>query len=1093
MFPFWNDVIAPVLEAGGVKRLVEIGALRGENTRQIIETLGPETELHVIDPKPAFDPAEHEREFAGQYVFHRALSVDVLGELPAMDAALIDGDHNWYTVYNECRLLAERNRSLGAELPIMILHDVGWPYGRRDLYYSPDTVPAEFRQPYAQKGVHLDRNELAKGASGLNPNHFNATHEGGPRNGVMTGLEDWIAGYDEPVRLVVLPVYFGLAIVVAEERLARQPDLASVLDRLEGVEGRNLLLELGERLRLQAMVFQHNAHFPALARELRLVARYLGTVKAALLNEHYLEDEARLAHLAARIEAGRAPDARILRDPVRQDPEVWPRLARERLGPAGPDDGRGRSFVPYTDMGRARLDDLHGRLETVKAEAVPGDLVDVGVGRGGAGIFFRAWLDAYDLKDQKVWVVDRFRAAPEGLKSARWTERGVADFRADLNLIRDGFTRFGLLDARVKFLSGELEASLADADIEQVAMLRLGHDTGADAGLVLDALYRRIPVGGFVVVDASEESETRRSVEEFRTRRGLTGPCDHRDHGLMVWRKVGGEPFESALDIAPQADLPRAPLAPPAPGDQVDLTVVVVFHNMAREARRTLHSLSRSYQDGVDAITYEVLVIDNGSGPGQALSADLVSEFGPEFRLLSLDSIHPSPVNALNAGIRAGRGRNFALMIDGAHVVTPGVLRWGLAGLATYAPAIVATQQWYVGPGQQGDAMAAGYDREYEDRLFEQIAWPANGYRLFEISHFIGDRDWLDGLWESNCLFVARETLEQVGGFDESFDLPGAGFANLDLYERLAGGPDITVATILGEGSFHQLHGGDTTNRVDAAERRTKVFDYSQQYADLRGRAFHGPGKPVHYVGAIRSQPARRTRPRRMSAEMFNAAAAAGGVDGPPMAPRPMPEELGKAFIESVYAAMPWEDTTWLGQSTRTPPTDLVAYQEIISTVRPDWIIETGSKDGGRSILLASICELIGHGQVLSVDPSDGDGRPTHPRLEHLTGRPHHRDVAEEVHRRVAGGTALVVLGSLVDRHTTSEEFERYAPLVPVGSYVVIADTVVNGHPVWAGFGPGPAEAVKQILARNGNFAPDPKMEKYHLSFNPGGYLRRVR
>ncbi len=145
---------------------------------------------------------------------------------------------------------------------------------------------------------------------------------------------------------------------------------------------------------------------------LRLVARYLGTVKAALLNEHYLEDEARLAHLTARIVAGRAPDARILRDPVRQDPDHWPRLARERQGPAGPDDGRGRSFVPYTDMGRARLDDLHGRLEVVKAEAVPGDLVDVGVGRGGAGIFLRAWLDAYDLKDRRVWLADEFRGPP---------------------------------------------------------------------------------------------------------------------------------------------------------------------------------------------------------------------------------------------------------------------------------------------------------------------------------------------------------------------------------------------------------------------------------------------------------------------------------------------------------------------------------------------------------------------------------------------------------------------------------------------------------------------------------------------------------
>ena len=85
-------------------------------------------------------------------------------------------------------------------------------------------------------------------------------------------------------------------------------------------------------------------------------------------------------------------------------------------------------------------------------------------------------------------------------------------------------------------------------------------------------------------------------------------------------------------------------------------------------------------------------------------------------------------------------------MIDGAHVLTPGVLHFGMAGLATYAPAIVATQQWYVGPGQQGDAMDGGYDQELEDRLFDAIGWPTDGYRLFEIGHFIGDRDWFDGM-----------------------------------------------------------------------------------------------------------------------------------------------------------------------------------------------------------------------------------------------------------------------------------------------------------------------------------------------------------
>ncbi|NLD78670.1 MAG: glycosyltransferase, partial [Acidimicrobiales bacterium] len=543
----------------------------------------------------------------------------------------------------------------------------------------------------------------------------------------------------------------------------------------------------------------------------------------------------------------------------------------------------------------------------------------------------------------------------------------------------------------------------------------------------------------------------------------------------------------------PKSNLPRTPLASRAPADAIDLTVVVVFHNMKREAARTLHSLSRSYQDGVADTTYEVVVIDNGSAPEQAITQAELSEYGPEFRLLALDEIHPSPVSALNAGIRAGRGRNFALMIDGAHVLTPGVLRWGLAGLDTYAPAVVATQQWYVGPGQQGDAMAAGYDRDYEDRLFGQIAWPSNGYRLFEISHFIGDRDWLDGLWESNCLFVTRATLEQVGGFDESFDLPGGGYTNLDLYERVAAAPEVTVVTMMGEGSFHQLHGGDTTNRTDAAERRTKVFDYSQQYADLRGRAFHGPGKPIHYVGAIRSQAARRSRSRRLSAEAFAEAAAPGGLDGPPTTPSPLPEELVKAFTEGVYRTLPWSGTSWLGEPVRTPPTDLLAYQEIVASVRPDWVVQTGSGDGGRSLFLASMCELVGHGQVLSVDPEPDPNRPQHPRLTYLTGRPHHVDVAEQVRERVGDGSALVVLGSVTDRHSTSEEFERYAPLVPVGSYVVITDTIVNGHPVWAGFGPGPAEAVKQILARNGKFAVDPSMEKYALSFNPSGYLRRVR
>ena len=109
--------------------------------------------------------------------------------------------------------------------------------------------------------------------------------------------------------------------------------------------------------------------------------------------------------------------------------------------------------------------------------------------------------------------------------------------------------------------------------------------------------------------------------------------------------------------------------------------MVVVFYNMRREAPRTLHSLSRAYQEGIEGTSYEVIVVENGSDDDQALGGAFVRDFGPEFRYLDLaGDASPSPVAALNRGIEMSRGRSLALMIDGAHVLTPGVLRFGLRG-----------------------------------------------------------------------------------------------------------------------------------------------------------------------------------------------------------------------------------------------------------------------------------------------------------------------------------------------------------------------------------------------------------------------------
>jgi cephalosporin hydroxylase len=1095
MFPLWDVAIRPVLHAAHARRVVEIGALRGETTVRMLDDLGPDVELHVIDPEPAFDPVEHERRFPGRYRFHRGLSLDVLPTLGALDAALIDGDHNWYTVYNELRLLADGARRHGTQLPLLFLHDVLWPYGRRDLYYAPERIPSEFRQPYARAGMNPGRKGLHQ-TKGLNPTMCNAEEEGGPRNGVMTALEDFLEEHPQTVRLVVLPIYFGLAIVVEKDRLAVLPELDQALDRLESGEGRYELLEVAEATRLRAMIFQHTDHFRRITRIDRAVARHLAVVKDALLNRHYLENEIRLEQLTAK--GGRQrPHPIELRDPVRNAQEPYRKLERQRFEPAGPDDAASSSFLPYAPMGRGQLDHLEAALDELRQDQVSGDLVECGTGRGGAAIFMRAYVEAHEMAGTRIWVVDRFRSSPEPETGPSLPAQGVAGFQADLNLVRDGFARFDVLDDRVRFIQGTVSA-LDAAGPDRIALLRIGRSCADEAEAILSALNDRIVDGGVIIVDCGIRPSRRSQVERFRADRHIETPLRPVDAAAISWRKVGGEATPLLRPAAPRKTTVAEPrgahprLAPPLPAAPVDLSVVVVAYNMRREAARTLHALSRAYQEGIDGISYEVIVVENGSDENEKLGPAFVHDLGPEFRYLDLAAdAQPSPVGALNRGVEISRGRALALMIDGAHVVTPGVLRFGLQGLAVYAPAIVATQQWYVGPGQQSDAMDDGYDQAYEDRLFDRIQWPSNGYRLFEIGHFVGDRDWLDGVWESNCLFVSRAQLEQVGAFEESFSMPGGGYANLELYERLGSSPDITVCSILGEGSFHQSHGGITTNQADAQERRSRIFGYSQHYASLRGRAFRGPGKPIHFVGRITTGAARRSKPRRLSTSVFKDVAEA--VDGRPDRPTPVPDDLRWAFTDAVWRNLPWRQATWLGESIHTAPTDLLAYQEIVSRVRPDWVIEVSASDQGRAAFLASICDLIGHGRVFAIRGDGGSDPAPHPRLLWRAGPPVDPATRDEVHALVGSGNAVLVLGGCVDRASTVAQFEAYADLVGVGSYVVVTDTIVNGRPVWPSFGPGPGEAVKQILARHGEFAPDPAMEKYALSFNPGGFLRRVR
>jgi cephalosporin hydroxylase len=188
-----------------------------------------------------------------------------------------------------------------------------------------------------------------------------------------------------------------------------------------------------------------------------------------------------------------------------------------------------------------------------------------------------------------------------------------------------------------------------------------------------------------------------------------------------------------------------------------------------------------------------------------------------------------------------------------------------------------------------------------------------------------------------------------------------------------------------------------------------------------------------------------------------------------------------------------WEATTWLGTRAKKCPLDLWIYQEIIAEQHPDLIVETGTAHGGSALFLASLCDLVGHGHVVSVDVEEGD-RPAHPRITYLHGSSTAPEILTQVRERAEGTRSrLILLDSDHSKGHVLRELEAYAPLVHVGGYVVVEDTNVNGHPVAPRYGPGPFEAVEEFLSHTDAFEVDRAREKLMLTFNPSGYLRRVR
>lgn len=286
------------------------------------------------------------------------------------------------------------------------------------------------------------------------------------------------------------------------------------------------------------------------------------------------------------------------------------------------------------------------------------------------------------------------------------------------------------------------------------------------------------------------------------------------------------------------------------------LSVIVVVHDMAREIPRTLKSLSRDYQINCKALDYEVLVIDNGSS--EPVPAEVIRSFGPEFKPHYLKNPPPSPAYALNYGAEKAEGSLLGFVVDGAHLMTPGLLSKASACFRAMPNAVVITRYFYLGPGAQNETILQGYSKEREDELLNSINWPAAGYRLFEIGTPLIYKDFPNYSWfykplESNCLFMSRENYRTIGGADERFDIPGGGFMNIDLFKRACDFPRSKPVMLIGEGSFHQMHGGTTTNVPPDVQAR-RVASYGQQYRDIHGCDLKSTKKDLHYYGNMPTQ-----------------------------------------------------------------------------------------------------------------------------------------------------------------------------------------------------------------------------------------------
>ncbi|MFN8161819.1 MAG: class I SAM-dependent methyltransferase [Solirubrobacterales bacterium] len=239
------EITTACLDAVEAKSIVEIGAYAGDLTSALLDWAGGQATVAAVDPTPPPLLVELS-EKRPELELVRETSHEALTHIDVPDVVVIDGDHNYYTVHEELRLLD--GRTSWVDGPLVLFHDVAWPHARRDTYYGPERIPDEARHPMVQDaGLMPGDPGLVRGA--LPMVGWTAEQEGGPRNGVLTAVEDFL-DQREGFRFVRIPIFFGLGILWHREA-AWGPRIEEIVAPLDG----NPVLERLEMNRVHHLAY----------------------------------------------------------------------------------------------------------------------------------------------------------------------------------------------------------------------------------------------------------------------------------------------------------------------------------------------------------------------------------------------------------------------------------------------------------------------------------------------------------------------------------------------------------------------------------------------------------------------------------------------------------------------------------------------------------------------------------------------------------------------------------------------------------------------------------------------------------------------